>query len=656
MDGQKGTPNRLIKETSPYLLQHAHNPVDWYPWGAEAFEKARSEDKPVFLSIGYSTCHWCHVMAHESFEDPETAALLNRWFVAVKVDREERPDLDAVYMAVCQAFTGGGGWPASIFLTPDQKPFFAGTYFPPTARGGMPGLRELLTAVHDRWTGDRAALLRPAEEVMALLDARGRRGEGGGNDDDLPARAAALYRRSYDAAFGGFGSAPKFPAAHNLLFLMARYEQTGEKDLLEMAENTLRQMYRGGLFDHVGGGFCRYSTDRVWLAPHFEKMLYDNALLLMAYSRAYELTGAPLYRRVAQRTAEYVLREMTGPEGGFYSAQDADSGGEEGKYYLWTPDEVRALLGDEAGARFCRVYDITPAGNFEGRSIPNLLKSEDPGEELAEALAVLREHRPRRCALHLDDKVLTAWNGLMIAALCALFRATGEERWLTAARRAWDFLALRLAEDDLLYVSWRDGRRGRPGFLDDYADTALALLALYDATGERHFLDLAGGLCRRTTEAFADKERGGFFMTAADGERLIVRPKETYDGAMPSGNAVMAWVLVRLSAITGDGALAEAAEGQLRSLAGEAGDHPAGHAFFLLALLAHRDPPPHITVVPAPGAAADGLPAGLPRRADVLVLDGPTAEFPLKDGRTTYYVCRDHRCLPPVNELTGLED
>lgn len=641
--------NHLQHESSPYLLQHAENPVDWYPWCAEAFQRAKAEDKPVFLSIGYSTCHWCHVMAHESFEDPEIAALLNRWFISIKVDKEERPDIDSIYMAVCQAFTGSGGWPTSIFMTAEQKPFFAGTYFPKSSRRGMIGLRELLTAIHQKWESDRTLLLRQAEEIVSEL---GRSGQSSGSPDiAILEDAVALYRQTYDLKHGGFGGAPKFPTPHNLLFLLAWYERHGDDACLEMAEHTLTQMYRGGLFDHIGYGFCRYSTDARFLVPHFEKMLYDNALLIMAYCRAYAVTKKAQYLEIAEKTAAYILREMTAPEGGFYSAQDADSDGEEGKYYLLTPEEVTALLGPEEGEAFCRHFDITPGGNFEGKNIPDLLNSDPADKRFDMDLERVRQYRKTRCALHLDDKILTSWNSLMIAAMCQLYRLSGNTAYLTAAKRADAFIQEHLMENGTLFVSYRDGRRGVKGFLDDYAAYIFAQLALYGATLEREYLDRAERLCETVLSSFQDRENGGFYLYGGDSEALILRPKETYDGAMPSGNSLMAWNLVHLSQLTSGSGYEAAAERQLAFLAPEAERYPTGYAMFLLALLEHEDPPPKVTAVPAEQADAVRLPLAVPPDA-VLLLREPSAEFPLKDGETTFYVCRGHSCLPPVHDLS----
>ena len=640
--------NHLQHETSPYLLQHAENPVDWYPWGEAAFRRAREEDKPVFLSIGYSTCHWCHVMAHESFEDAGIAEILNRYFVSIKVDREERPDIDSIYMAVCQAFTGSGGWPTSIFMTAEQKPFFAGTYFPKSGRGGRPGLRELLLVIHEKWETDRTALLRQADAVVSALRQSG--GEPGTADGGLLDSAVLLYKQTYDRKNGGFGDAPKFPTPHNLLFLLTYYERRRDAACLEMAERTLVQMYRGGLFDHIGFGFCRYSTDRRFLVPHFEKMLYDNALLILAYCKAYAVTKKALYLEIAEKTAAYVLREMTSPEGGFYSAQDADSDGEEGKYYLFTPKEIIGLLGQADGEAFNRRFDISESGNFEGKNIPNLLNSEPSDNTSDGVLEKVYQYRRKRCALHLDDEVLTSWNALMTAALCRLYRVSGKAMYLTAAKQADDFIQKYLWEKETLFVSFRAGRRGAKGFLDDYAACLYAQLALYGATLEQSYLDRAEGLCGDVLVSFRDRENGGFYLYASDSETLILRPKETYDGAIPSGNSLMAWNLVRLAQLTGGSGYEREAERQLNFLAADAERYPAGYAMFLLALLDWESPPPKVTAVLAEGEEKFTIPPN----AVVRLLPGPTKEFPLKDGKTTFYVCRDRSCLPPVNDLNAV--
>ena len=640
--------NHLQNETSPYLLQHAENPVDWYPWGEAAFARAKAEDKPVFLSIGYSTCHWCHVMAHESFEDPAVAALLNAHFVSIKVDKEERPDIDSIYMAVCQALTGSGGWPTSIFMTPEQKPFFAGTYFPKNARYGSAGFLQLLQMIADKWQADRRALTDSAETLLAFL--RQEATAQSAADARLMDDAMGWFRQSFDAKYGGFGGAPKFPTPHNLLFLMTDAEKTGDETALAMAETTLRQMYRGGMFDHIGGGFSRYSTDRMFLVPHFEKMLYDNALLILAYCKAYAVTGKALYLHVAEKTAAYVLREMTSPDGGFYSAQDADSDGVEGKYYVFTPDELTDLLGEEKGRAFNAYYDITARGNFEGKSIPNLLKNTDMTGEFDAELPKVYAYRRSRTCLHLDDKLLTSWNALMIAALAWLYRVSGKRDYLDAAERAQRFLDTALSDGDTLFASFRAGKRGAHGFLDDYAFAAFAQLALYEATYRCAYLARARRLCDRIFCDFADAEHGGFYLYGRDGEQLVLRPKETYDGALPSGNSVFAYVLVRLSLLTGEERFSEQARRQLDFLAGAASRAPAGYCMFLTALSDFLEPPETIKVVPAPDGAPADLACRVPLSAAVTVIE-PSADYPLLNGKTTYYVCKDHACQPPSNEL-----
>ena len=640
--------NHLKNQTSPYLLQHADNPVDWYPWSEEAFTKARVEDKPVFLSIGYSTCHWCHVMAHESFEDLEIADILNKYYLSIKVDKEERPDIDSIYMAVCQAFTGSGGWPTSIFMTAEQKPFFAGTYFPKTARYGSIGFKELLLIIHQKWKNERDALVDSADKITAALNQHhvaASQAEG-----TLLDTALRWYEQNFDASFGGFGGAPKFPTPHNLLFLMQQYEKQGNRQALNMAEITLQKMYAGGLFDHIGYGFCRYSTDRYYLVPHFEKMLYDNALLILAYCKAYELTGETFYLEVAKKTASYILDEMTSPKGGFYSAQDADSDGEEGKYYVFTPEEIIELLGQADGTAFCERFGITKTGNFEGKSIPNLLHAKDLTDERFDCfLPTLREYRRGRTRLHTDDKILTAWNALMIAALCRLYRCSRDHRYLEAAKKAQGFIENSLFSQDTLYVSFRDGKLGEHGFLDDYAGYIFALLSLYDATLEETFLRRAMQLTRETVTQYYDSEHGGFYLSGRDNETLLFRPKECYDGALPSGNSLITYVLVRLNALLPDYSTENILNKQLAYMAGEAEQYPAGFSMFLMALSDFLEPSLLVTVV-SNGEDLSDLPFVLPSDAIVKVLERPLQEYKLLNNETTFYVCRKCSCLPPMNK------
>lgn len=638
--------NHLRGQTSPYLLQHAEQPVDWYPWGREAFQKAKTEDKPIFLSIGYSTCHWCHVMARESFEDPKIAELLNKGFVSIKVDREERPDIDSLYMAACQAFTGSGGWPTTLFLTPDQKPFFAGTYFPPTSRGGLPGLDQLLTAVREAWDSNREALVEPGNRFLSLL--RQETGPTAPPEGDLLAAGLAQWERTYDAECGGFGQAPKFPMGHSLLFLLTYGEKTGNQSALSMAEQTLEQLYRGGIYDHIGGGFSRYSTDRAFRIPHFEKMLYDNALLILAYCKAYSVTKKDLYRQVATETAAYVLKELTLPSGAFVSAQDADSDGGEGTYYALRPEEVLAVLGEELGGAYNTCYDIYRTEFFHGFSIPNLLTSPLPGTAFDACKPSLYAYRQARASLHRDDKVLAGWNGLMIGALAWLYRITGQVSYREAAQRAWAYLERVHLQNGTLAATSRDNLSRGKGFLEDYAFCAFGLLTLYEATLDQTYLDQAQALCQKVLTDFPDPA-GGFFLTPQDGEPLLIRPKDTADGALPSGNTVMAWNLLRLSHLTQEEAWQKAADAQMEFLAPLAGAYPTAYPVYLLALLAQREPPEAITVVLAPGEQPFRQPWPFPLDA-MVTFQEETESQPLLKGATTYYVCKGHSCLPPQNQ------
>ncbi len=641
--------NHLKNAASPYLLQHAENPVDWYPWCREAFEKARQEDKPVFLSIGYSTCHWCHVMAHESFEDRAIAEILNRHFISIKVDREERPDVDSVYMSVCQAYTGSGGWPMSIFMTWDKKPFFAGTYFPARAQYGRPGFLDLLSAVADQWNCRRRELLHSADRIVAHLKHQDN-GCGTIDNGDLTEKAVEQIAGSYDHRYGGFGAAPKFPVPHNLLFLTLYAKQKDDPSALEMAEKTLIQMQKGGIFDHIGYGFSRYSTDQYFLAPHFEKMLYDNALLIIAYAAVYWVNRNPVYLDTAEKTAWYVLREMTSPDGGFYSAQDADSEGVEGKYYTFTLSEILDVLGKEKGARFAGVFDITEKGNFEGVNIPNLLKSHDLHGDFSQETEKLYSYRKRRSSLHLDDKILTSWNSLMIAALSVLYRVSHNKIFLEAAIHAQRFIETNLIENLRIFTSWRDKTRSDNSFLDDYAFYVAALTELYHSTLDEAYLERAQHLCREGVKRFFDDENGGYYLSPSDNTELFMNPKECYDGAIPSGNSVMAYNLVRLYQLTGKEDFRELAEEQIRYMSAQAQDYPAGHSMFLLAKLIWDNPPDHITVVLKNGSDLEEIKERLLLLANVIVVS-ESRKYPLVNNSTTFYICRDHTCFAPCNML-----
>lgn len=657
--------NRLSTEHSPYLLQHADNPVDWRPWGAEVFEEAKRLNRPIFLSIGYSTCHWCHVMAHESFEDGEVAQAVNGAFLPVKVDREERPDVDAVYMAACVAMNGSGGWPLTVLLTPEQKPFWAGTYLP------KPQLLGLLHEAGRLWQEDRAGLLAAGDTLTAHLR-REAEHRPGAPSRELVRQAVDLFAGRFDPQWGGFGPAPKFPTAHNLIFLLRYAQLTGDGHAREMALRTLDAMYRGGLFDHVGGGFSRYSTDERWLVPHFEKILYDNALLALAYTEAFQHTRRPIYGEIVRRTLDYVLRELSTPQGGFCCGQDADSDGVEGKYYVLAPDELVSILGKTDADRFCRWYGITPAGNFEGKSIPNLPEQPEFDRE-PEGMAALREkvyaYRLGRTALHRDDKVLTAWNGLALAALARAGLILDEPRYLDAARRTAQFLEEKLiGPDGRLLARWRDGDAAHPGKLDDYAFYAYGLLELYGATFDVSHLARAAGLADQLLERFFDREQGGFYPYASDGEQLLTRTKDAYDGAMPSGNSAAALVLSRLARLTGETRWREAAELQLSWLAGAAEGYPAGHSAAMLVFLEELWPSAELVVtareVPEELLAflRERPRAGLtvlvktPENTQALAAIAPfTKDYPIPERGARYYLCQGGVCAQPVDSTLELE-
>lgn len=672
MPSEKRVPNRLVHEKSPYLLQHAYNPVDWHPWNDEAFERARREDKPVFLSIGYSTCHWCHVMERESFEDEQIADLLNRDFVSVKVDREERPDVDSVYMAVCQALTGAGGWPLTIVMTPDQKPFFAATYLPKTARYHVIGLAELLPEIARQWKSDRGNLLRAAEEIPAFLQ-RAEAKPASAPVGELPARGVRQLREGFDPVSGGFFGAPKFPTPHSLLFLLRFSSLEGDQSALQMAETTLQQMYRGGIFDHVGGGFSRYSTDERWLVPHFEKMLYDNALLSYVYLEAFRITRRPLYRTVAERTLEYVLRELKTEAGGFACGQDADSDGVEGGYYTFSPEKIAEVLGSERGQEFCDWFGVTRRGHLEGKSVLNLLSNdrfEESLEPMRPSLQALYDYRLRRISLHRDDKILTAWNALMLAALAKAARVLENPRYLQDAERTRQFIEQRLsAPDGRLFVRWRDGEAAFSGQLDDYAFYAWALLELYRCTFDAGCLDRAAKLADQMISRFFDRENGGFYIYASDAKPLILRPKDTYDGAMPSGNAVAALVLGQLSRLTAEPQWQQRSDLQLTFLAAKAESSPASHTCTLTAVLEDASLPQQLLCAVGTGRIPPTLHPLLeesdacnltavvktPQNQDLLASVAPfTGEYPLPEQGEAYYLCRGGGCLPPVYDTDAL--
>ncbi|WP_058304421.1 thioredoxin domain-containing protein [Gorillibacterium timonense] len=680
-------PNRLAKEKSPYLLQHAHNPVNWFPWSEEAFAAAIREDKPVFLSIGYSTCHWCHVMERESFEDEEVAELLNREYIAIKVDREERPDVDQVYMAVCQAMTGQGGWPLTVLMTPDKKPFYAGTYFPKRRKYGRYGLMEILEGLAEKWREDPDSIRGTAEKAVQQLSGFEARTapEGDGVTAEwmrtVLDRAFTMYDRSYDPIHGGFGGAPKFPASHNLSLLLRYSHEVGSAAALEMVEKTLDAMRRGGIYDHVGFGFARYSTDERWLVPHFEKMLYDNALLAMTYIEAYQLTGNESYAETAKEIFTYVLRDMTDTEGSFYSAEDADSEGVEGKFYIWTPEEVQEVLGEEDGSLYCDLFAITQEGNFEGSSIPNLIGmnlaefAERHGlteTELHTRVEASRQklflHRDKRIHPHKDDKILTAWNGLMIMALAKGAKALHEPGYTEAAERAARFIRKHLIrEDGRLLARYRDGEAAYPAYLDDYAFLAWGLVELFEATGKAEHLEQAAKLVEEMLRLFWDAQNGGFYFTGSDGESLFLRPKEIYDGAMPAGNSAALLVLSKLSRYLDNSEWSETAERLVTVFAKEVETYPPGHSLFLASAQVAMAPGKEIIIAGAvddptvramlaesrrryaPGDLILFLPNG--EEGDALRKLCPLVQDKgMLNGKATAYVCERFACLAPATD------
>lgn len=670
--------NHLSAEKSPYLQQHASNPVDWYPWGQEAFQKAEKEDKPVFLSIGYSTCHWCHVMAHESFEDSGIARIINEHYVAVKVDREERPDVDAVYMAACQAVTGQGGWPLTIVMTPEGKPFFAATYLPARTAFGRRGLDDILKYLAHAWKCERGRLLNTGEQIQNYLKAQSEFHEPGVPDRPLLDQAYGQLLQTFDEANGGFGNAPKFPMAHTLVFLMRYGVRTKNQKAMSMAECTLKAMYQGGIFDHIGGGFSRYSTDDRWLVPHFEKMLYDNALLADAYLEAYSVTGNGLYRYVAEKTLDYVCGWLTAPRGGFYCGQDADSDGVEGKYYVFSKQELEAVLGHEDAAYFSEWYGIGEEGNFEGKSIPNLLESPyletedadrwDKHLEMDERMQAIKgklsAYREARAKLHRDDKILMSWNGLMIAAMVNGYRILKEKRYRQAATDAEKFISARMAGQGKLVVRYKDREAKGDGKLEDYAGYIYALLAIYQTEFSAKYLERACQYGEIMVDKFFDQEHGGFYHVPEDGEQLIVRTKETYDGAMPSGNSLAALALEKLWRLTGKSQWKDILEKQMVFLAGEAAGYPSGFCFAMLTLLNLQYPgmdlictnpdekvKEALSMLVLPGEELN-IVVKNSREKKALEKTAPFMEsYPIEE-RPTFYLCSEGVCNSPVKSLT----
>jgi uncharacterized protein len=680
--------NRLAKEKSPYLLQHADNPVHWLPWGNDAFEKAKTEDKPIFLSVGYATCHWCHVMAHESFEDDEVAEILNAHFISIKVDREERPDVDKIYMSVCQALTGRGGWPLTVLMTPEGKPFYAGSYFPKSSRMGLPGLMDILNQLAVMWQNDRDRILTSSNKIIASIQPQ----PGSNLRAPLPNRntltkACNQLSQSFDNLWGGFGKAPKFPSPHNFTFLLRYHLRNPESTALEMVEKTLDAMRGGGIFDQVGFGFHRYSVDDQWLVPHFEKMLYDQALLAMAYTECYQATGKDRFARVAQEIFTYVLRDMTDPLGGFYSAEDADSEGKEGLFYVWTPTEIKTCLGDKPGDVFCRFYNITDQGNFEGgKSIPHMPLSPESfadreGIEIQQLFGDLENAREklfqfRENRIHplKDDKIITSWNGLMIAALAKGAQALGDIRYTNAAEKAAGFILKNLVDvKGRLLRRYREQEAALPAYLDDYAFLVWGLLDLYESTRNVYWFEEAIKLNRDMINLFWDETDGGLYFTGRGNERLITRSKEIYDGALPSGNSVAAMNLLRLNRMTGRMDLAQKVEQLIGAFSGQVSHYPMAHTQFLAAVDFMVGPTREIVIA---GNSELDATLAMVKKIQEKFLPNKVVLFRPDEGQTadrcialapflkdmhsqeqtpTVYICEQYTCKAPVRTLEDLE-
>ena len=680
--------NRLIHEKSPYLLQHAENPVDWYAWGEEAFEKARKENKPIFLSIGYSTCHWCHVMAHESFEDPEVARLLNEVFVCIKVDREERPDIDNIYMRVCQMMTGSGGWPLTILMTPDKKPFFAGTYIPKESRHGRLGMLDFIPRIKEVWDTQHDDILKSADQITARLNQISINSSGTELDKSTLKTAYEQLSGRFSEQYGGFGNAPKFPSPQNLLFLLRYWRSTNDEKALRMVVKTLQSMQEGGIYDHIGFGFHRYSTDSHWLVPHFEKMLYDQAMLAMAYIEAYQATGKEEFGATAKEIFSYVLRDMTDTKGGFYSAEDADSEGVEGKFYVWTEDEIRQILKGEEADLIVNVYNIDKTGNFRdeasgentganilhlGKTLTEIaIKNKTSLDELKERIETARQKlftaRNKRIRPHRDDKILTDWNGLMIAALAKGAQVCNEPEYADAAKRAADFILTDMRRTDgRILHRYREGHAAILANVDDYAFLIWGLLELYETIFDVHYLQTALDLNNEMIKHFWDEQDGGFYFTADDAEELIVRQKEIYDGAIPSGNSVAVLNLFRLARITADTDLEDKANKIMLAFSKDVKSVPSGYTQMMVALDFGISPSYEIVIAGNPQAKDTKemlkslrkhfipnkvvlLRPSDQEEPDIIRIARFTEYQSSLDGKATAYVCLDYACKMPVTD------
>jgi len=676
--------NRLIHETSPYLRQHAHNPVDWQPWDAATLERARKEDKPILLSIGYSACHWCHVMERESFENEDIARIMNQCFVNVKVDREERPDLDSIYMSYVQMTTGSGGWPMTVFLTPDQVPFFGGTYFPPDDRYGRPGFPKICLAVSEAYQKRRTEIEQSAADVVKSLKGVNQLPDG----QDLPdtetlSLAFRNLAQRFDLTHGGFGGAPKFPGSMNLAFCLRHHHRTGFQPALDFVEVSLEKMALGGIYDQLGGGFHRYSVDDHWLVPHFEKMLYDNALLSRVYLDAFQQTGNPLYRRITEEILDYVTREMTHPEGGFYSTQDADSEGEEGKFFVWTPNEIETILGKADGEVFCRYFDVSRRGNFEGKNILNVpvampefaAKERLPVEELHAVIERGRRQlfveREKRIKPHRDEKTLTSWNGLMLVSFANAAAVLNRADYLDRARKNADFVLSQLSREGRLLRTFKDGQAKLNGYLEDYACFVEGLLSLFEASGELRWLEEAVKLNETMLDQFWDAASASFYLTGRDHEKLIARIKDFYDNATPAGSSVAIFNLLKLAILTGDEEYRRKAEANLRSMKTALERYPGGFGYLLEAADFYVGPVQEIAIAGVrTDSATSQLAEALYRRYlpnKVVVIADPndaalTATLPLLLGKglvagePAAYVCQNYSCKAPVTSSRDLEE
>ena len=680
--------NRLIHEKSPYLLQHAENPVDWYAWGPEAFEKARRDNKPIFLSIGYSTCHWCHVMAHESFENPEVARLMNEVFVCIKVDREERPDIDNIYMRVCQMMTGSGGWPLTILMTPDKKPFFAGTYIPRESHHGRLGMLDLIPRIKEVWDTQHAEILKTADQITASLSQLSQDSTGDELDKSTLKTAYEQLSSRFSEQYGGFGNAPKFPSPQNLLFLLRYWQSTNDEKALRMVVKTLQSMQEGGIYDHIGFGFHRYSTDSHWLVPHFEKMLYDQAMLAMAYIEAYQATGKKELRETAKKIFTYVLRDMTDQKGGFYSAEDADSEGVEGKFYVWTEDEIRKVLKGEEADLIINVFNVKKSGNFSdeasgentGANILHLektltevaFKNKTSVDELKERVETARQKlftaRNKRIHPHKDDKILTDWNGLMIAALAKGAQVCNEPEYADAAKRAADFILTDMRrQDGRILHRYRDGHAAILANVDDYAFLIWGLLELYETVFDVHYLQTALDLNNEMIKYFWDEQNGGFYFTADDAEELIVRQKDIYDGAIPSGNSVAVLNLFRLARITANSDLEDKANKIMIAFSKDVKSVPSGYTQMMVGLDFGIGPSYEIVIVGNPEAKDTKEMLNSLRKhfipnkvvllrpsdqeaPDIIRLAKFTEYQSSFDGKATAYVCLDYACKMPTTD------